>query len=208
MFQEKLKEHIDAKNISHEKLAELSGVSLRHIEAILIGESRKLPPAPYIRGYLLKMANVLNANGDELWSIYEREMKESLIQTSGAADRLPHNRFALKRLNSSVIIGTLIAIVVLAYGAANVDRFLGKPSLVIQNPGSETLVTTANVILITGSIDPKDALVIDGEPQTTDTKGNFSKSYNLDEGLNRITFTARRLLGRETTITRQIIYQP
>ena len=59
MFQEKLKGHIDTKNISLEKLAELSGVSLRHVEALLLGETHKLPPAPYIRGYLVKMGHIL-----------------------------------------------------------------------------------------------------------------------------------------------------
>ena len=95
-----LNEALDLKNVNHEKLAELTGVPERFLWAIQNVEVEKLPPAPYIRGYIQKISEALHLNHDELWELYKKELEH---KTSGVYDTLPVNRFAIRHLTRKTL---------------------------------------------------------------------------------------------------------
>lgn len=200
-----LQDQMQFKGLNPQKVKQRTGISDRHLIGFFEGKAHYLPSAPYIRGYLLKLGEMLELNGNDLWELYKREAD---IKTSGSNDILPSNRFALKKINKRWVIGGGIALVVGAYLIANADRFLGHPNISIANPSAETLLTTANTIDLVGTINPGDTLTIDADTIVVDEGGNFQKTYTLQPGLNRIEFSVRRFLGRETKVVRQVIYQP
>ena len=51
-------------------------------------------------------------------------------------------------------------------------------------------------------------LTINEEEVFISQDGNFSKEYSLQPGLNTVEFKASRLLGKEVTIIKEIMYQP
>ena len=74
-------ETLEQKNLSHDKLANITAIPRRYIIAIQNLELNILPASPYVRGYLKKICEVLDISFDNIWKIYEEEIKH---KTSGA----------------------------------------------------------------------------------------------------------------------------
>lgn len=204
-FSDFLREQIQVRGFSVEHLAAQSGVSERHLEALLERNFRKLPAAPYVRGYLMKIGGVLGVKGDELWELYRREAE---VKISGPEDRLPGNRFAIRAVSKKwfVLGGTLLILIL--YLGVNASRLLGAPSLILERPEEETTLTSASVITLAGRVNPEDKLTVDGVEVPVGSTGRFELSYPLQTGLNRIEFTVKRILGRELKVVRQVVYEP
>ncbi len=191
--------------ISVAKLSELSGVPERYIEALRIGNFDHLPPAPYVRGYLNKVAIIFGANPGELWRKYKNEGEPKI---SGGEDRLPANRFSLKKLSKGKILIVAASLAVIIYAGLRFGDILGMPKLTIDSPASATVITSVDNFEVRGSIKPGDKLTINGELESTGTDGKFQKNIRLYPGINTVDFRVKHFLGREVQDVRQIIYSP
>lgn len=200
-----LLEQLRNKNWEVEKLSSLTFVPDRYVNALMEGDFKKLPAAPYIRGYLIKIAPFLDLDAKVLWEAYKREQD---IKSSGAEDRLPSNRFAIKPVNKKMIMTIMSGVFVAAYLFWNVGHLLGQPKLEVVYPLSQTAIVSQQTINLLGYINPIDKLFINNEEIIVRKDGSFEKDYNLDLGLNRIEFSVKRFLGKETKAVKQIIYQP
>ncbi len=198
-------ERADSKGLSAEKLFNLTGIPRHYLNALLKEEYHKLPAAPYVRGYLQKLSAALDLDGRELWDLHRFEIDP---KSSGAADKLPENRFVIKTKKVQWSWIGAAVIVVGLYLLLNADRLLGLPDIRILNPESETSLVSASLFTVNGYADPKDKILINEEEVYVDQSGKFQKSYTLQPGLNTLEVTAKRFLGKETKIIRQIIYQP
>jgi hypothetical protein len=200
-----LNEALELKNVNHEKLAEITGIPERYIWAIQNVDIEKLPAAPYVRGYIKKISEVLHLNHDELWDLYKKELSH---KQSGAHDKLPENRFAIQRLSKKTLSFVFAAAFVIVYLFFNMDRLIGAPELLITTPTDLIVATTEGTIELAGVTEQRDKLTINGEEIFVNPDGTFFKDYYLQPGLNTIEFKAKRLLGKETTEIRKILYQP
>ncbi len=197
-----LDEAMSAKGLNIEKLAQITDIPINYLNALYSGDFKKLPPAPYARGYINRIAEVLNIDTERIWQIYKDNLK-----TSGEEDKLPLNRFALKKIKKRkfIIIGLVVAILI--YIGFQGGKFLGIPSIEISNPSADNAIVNNAMIDLRGKIDPQDKLTINGEDLSADENGYFEKNFSLEPGLNTIEFKVKRLLGKETKIARQVIYQ-
>lgn len=201
-----LDEALELKNVNLEKLSQATGIPERYIWAIQNVEIDRLPPMPYVRGYLKKISSVLNLNHDELWDLYKKELAH---KTSGAYDKLPSNRFAIKHISKKTIYLGLLAVLFMIYLIFNLDRLTGEPKLDVANPRESITVTSSDSVTLSGSLERRmDKLTINGREVFVGPDGAFSQEYSLQPGLNTIEFKAKRLLGREKTIIKQVLYQP
>ena len=204
-LQETLKAQLDIKGLTKKRLADLTSISERYIDGLIEGNPSKLPSAPYVRGYLIKIAAILNLGEEEVLALYK---KEQGVKISGPADKLPHNRFAIKPMNKKFLLAFLLALLAGAYLIKNAGRLIGEPELTVTNPFAQAAIVASPLIKLTGKIDPKDKLLINSEEAAVDSDGSFEKLYNLQIGLNTIEFSAKKILGREAKVVKQIIYQP
>lgn len=199
-------EKLDVKGFNLEKTFQATGIPKHYLEAIFKGEWHKLPPAPYTKGYFKKLESLLEFEPGSFWTIYQEEAE---VKMSGAKDKLPENRFAIKTGNQKwlwpALAGLLIFVIYLSF---NASRFLGVPKLNIANPPSATIITSLPTIAVSGEIDPRDKLLINREEVYVDKSGRFQEDYKLQTGLNTFEFMAKKFLGKETKIVKQIIYQP
>jgi cytoskeletal protein RodZ len=203
-FSEFLQAQISEKGLTVEKLARQTGISERHLRALFEGDYKKLPSAPYVRGYLSKIAALLDLNTNSLWKIYQDEHH---TYHSGPKDVLPLNRYALKRVNKKSLLGVLIVAVVVAYVFVNAPRLFGQPDLQLTIPTTEEdTISTAETIVLQGSINPGDRLRVSDQEVGVQSDGTFSYSYHLEPGLNRIEFRVNRFLGRELVVVRNVIF--
>lgn len=197
-------EKLEGKGLNLEKLASLTGIPRHYLEYILKGEWGKMPASPYSRGYFRKLEGVLDCADEDLWKIYKEETE---VASSGANDKLPENRFAIKRKSPKWIwIGAVLAVLA-GYAAINARQLIGIPRLNIDNPLSATVISNNPFYNFSGAIDPKDKLFINGEEVYTEQDGRFQQNYDLQPGLNTFEVIAKRFLGKEVKSVKQIIYQ-
>lgn len=202
-----LTEAIQDKNMSLAKLSELTGISERFLAALVEQKFEKLPSAPYVRGYLFKIAETLNLDGEKLWQEYQ---KNTQLKKSGVNDHLPLNRYALQPLNKKLILLGVILFFIVGYLVLRYNLFLGKPSLSLTGEilNSTNPVVYNSLLKIEGWVKSGDQLMINKENIYVSENGYFQKDFSLHPGLNIVQFQIKRFLGRETIITKQVLYFP
>ncbi|OGZ02453.1 MAG: hypothetical protein A2430_00730 [Candidatus Liptonbacteria bacterium RIFOXYC1_FULL_36_8] len=204
-FKEILINAIENKGVNLSKLSELSRVPERYLELLIRGEFNNLPSAPYIHGYLTHISHILDVEDELLWEAFK---KENFIKTSGASDELPKNRFSIQTVSNTktFAIGGF-AVLALVYFIFRFNSLFGKPELTVTTPKEEIITVSSSVFFIKGSTDKDAKLTINDEMINMDENNNFSKSVLLQGGINSFEIKAKKFLGRETSVTRQIIYQ-
>lgn len=196
-----LQEAMEAKGLDAGKLADLTDVPQRFISSLISGDFNDLPSEPYIRGYLFKIAGVLEADPNFLWRSFRQSAE---IRSSGSRDILPANRFGLKKVSSKKIWILLAALVLVGFLGFRINSILGKPTLDVSLPE----VTANQIVNVTGQVNPGDTLTLNNEVIYSDKSGRFEKEIQLEPGLNTLEFKVKRYLGRETKTVRQVLYKP
>lgn len=192
---------MESKGMDAGKLSDLTDVPQRFIVSLVDGDFKNLPSEPYIRGYLFKIAGVLDADPNFLWRSFRQS---SEIHSSGSADLLPANRFSLQKISSKKVWIVLAVLVLLGFLGLRINNILGMPTLEVSLP--ET--TTNQTINVTGKVNPGDTLTLNNEVIYLNQGGQFEEEVQLEPGLNTLEFRIKRFLGRETRIVKQVFYQP
>lgn len=191
--------------MSLEELAKKTGMSEQYLDAIVSDVRSRLPAFPYVRQSLMRMADLFGLPRETLISTYRREFADKL---SGSEDQLPSNRFALPSNRRRYLIGSgALVLIILGYLVSRTS-FFGQAHLTLDTlpAGAEPLVTTTSTILLVGSVDPGDKLLVNGQAVPVADDGRFSTQYALAPELNNITFSVQRFLGSALTTTRQVYY--
>ena len=203
-FQGFLTEKLKEKGLNFQKLSQISGIALKHLENLNAGNLSELPPAPYLRGYFKKIGEVLEFDGEKAWKEFRFSNQ---ISTSGPRDSLPQNRFAKKSGFKKTWILAIIAIVVVVIIALRLPAILGQPQINIIYPDQELTNVTTDEFLIRGEIKGGDKLIINNEDILISDDGSWQKKIFLQPGLNTIEFSAKKFLGRETSLIRRVLYE-
>ncbi len=205
-LRELLSEAMEFRVLNVEKLVELTDIPKHYLSALITGDFKKLPAAPYIRGYLTKISEILQIEQDVLWLAYQKE--SSLYKTSGPQDKLPSNRFAFKTpYKKTTITIVVVILVVVIYFAWQFGNFFGTPKIEIVSPAVDNFTINTPSIRLIGKINPRDKLTINQEEILAEESGRFEKEFSLQLGINTVEFKVKRFLGKETKVIRQVIYQ-
>lgn len=199
-----LAEAIDNKNFNIKKLSEITGIHERHLKLLLEGGLRKLPPAPYVRGYLTKISQALGLDRDELYQIYKNEIEGF---SSGPEDRLPGNRFVIRSSGKKIIFYGILGLAIASYLLWNMDKLLGVSYLEVIYPDEDSISVFEESIVIEGKTDFSNKLTINNEQIYLDKDGHFKKEYSLQEGLNTFEIISKKFLGRESRVMKKVIKQ-
>ncbi|MFH1193247.1 MAG: helix-turn-helix domain-containing protein [Candidatus Jorgensenbacteria bacterium] len=191
------------KGISIERLSQLTGISDRFLELLVGEQHHKLPAAPYVRGYLIKIAEVLGLDGGELWREYLAE--STTFRRAGAGDTLPSNRFTVTRFNWKIILWALLGVLVLGYILLRIPALVDTYEFSVNI--ADNLVVRESTFTINGTVNENDQLTLNGEVLYPDSNGAFEKSVILKDGWNTFEFKVKRFMGSEKKFTKQIFYQ-
>jgi cytoskeletal protein RodZ len=209
-FEEFLASRMRDKGITLKRLAEATGVAPNHLENLLHGNFEDMPSAPYFRGYILRIGKVLDFNGEEWW---ERVKKDGHATNSGPKDALPRNRFTKRAYTKYFWIAIPIILIVTLYLGSQIPRILGKPSLTVSYPTANPHTASESTIMLQGMVQGADELYLSNGNSASSEKiaiapdGSWQKQVLLQNGLNAFQITAKKFLGAQTVITREIIYQ-
>ena len=196
-----LRELMETKGLDAGKLSYLTDVPQRFITSLTSGDFKSLPSEPYIRGYLFKIAGVLEADPTDLWRSYRQSAE---IYTSGISDTLPANRFSLKKVSGKKLWIGLVVLLLLIFLGLRLNDILGRPTLEVVLP--ET--TSGETVQVSGRVTPGDTLTLNNEVIYPNEAGEFTTDIELEPGLNVLEFRVKRYLGRETKEVKQVFYQP
>ncbi|RJP44166.1 helix-turn-helix domain-containing protein [Candidatus Parcubacteria bacterium] len=200
LFNEKLRE----RGLTVKRLSELSNIATEHLENLSTGNFERMPPAPYIRGYLARLAPILGFDADSWW---EELAREHTLRGSGASDELPKNRFA-RQSRAKFLIGGAVVILAAAYVALRFAYIFGEPEILITDPAQNPAYTRSAETVIRGNLSNADVLSVNGESVEVREGGGWEKAVTLQSGPNSFEIEAKKFLGREKRLTRQIFYEP
>ena len=203
-FQEFFNAKIRERGLTLKKLSELSGITLKHLEYLSAGNFEALPSAPYFHGYLEKLGRILDFDYTEWW---QNIKEEGNVKISGTLDQLPKNRFALSSPGKFVWPGVFLLLVVFYFGV-RYSKIFGEPQVSIAYPTEAFTNIASQKIVVRGELKDGDKLVINGEAVALRDDGTWEKNILLESGLNTIEIKARKFLGRETRIIKQVLYEP
>jgi cytoskeletal protein RodZ len=203
-FEQFFADRIKDKGISLKKLADVTGITPAHIESLLRGDFDSMPSAPYFRGYLMRLGEELNFDGEEWWRLLK---KQGLVKNSGAQDTLPHNRFL--RQSPPKYLWAIGAVVLLAiYFAFQAPRIFGRPTLIVAFPDASPYTTTSSTLVLSGTVANTDALYLNDTQEIPVTAGGaWQETVLLGAGPNPFKITAKKFLGGETSVTEEILYE-
>lgn len=203
-FSSVLIEAMRMKNMSLEKLTLATGISDRFLGHLMNDELEKLPAAPYTHGYLVKIADALGVDGEELWKEYL--LRASSVRRSGKNDHLPPNRFVTPQFNRKAVAWGALLLVLAVFVVLRLPAFRGTPNFTIDLP--DNFIATTSTLVIKGTMNPADQLTIDKEVVYPQNDGSFQKTVTLESNkFNPFNFTFKRFLGREVTVTKQVFYE-
>jgi hypothetical protein len=201
-FQSFFKERLRDRGISLRRASEITGIPLNYLESLASGEIEKLPPWPYLRGYLMRLGRVLDFDPQP----WEKEFKEKqAVKTAGPQDKLPQNRFAIKATTKRLwlALGVLVA---LGYLGFRFYSILGKPQLNVVYPGEPLISVNEETITVWG-FSNGDKVFVNRDEVAIGKDRKWQKRIQLQPGLNTVEVSAKKLLGGETKILRQVVYE-
>lgn len=205
-FRDFVVEGMRTRGLTPNQLIEVTDIAPSYVRAILDEQYELLPAAPYVRGYVKKLADALRLDFETLWEQYQREAD---IKQAGQTDRLPTNRFALPSFSKRRLLLTLVVIIALAIAIPRVADFLGAPVIEVRSPSANNITTTSDRITLEGWVENlEDKVLINDQEITVGADGVFRIEVPLERGINMFTFSAQRFLGRKNTVERTVIYAP
>lgn len=199
-----LREKRQALGLSLEEVSQSTHVRTDYLKAIEEGDYAHLPDHIYTQGFIRSYASALGLEGDKVVPFYRRERKD-LNQKK--EQKLPQPiRDSKFRITPEIIFSVIITLFVvgfLAFLFFQYRTFAGAPVLIIDSPPNN-YVTEANTVEVTGSAGEGVEVTVNGQPVNQRLEGNFSITFQLNDGINRIRIVAVNNLGKRTVEERLV----
>ena len=180
-------------------------VRAKYLEALEDGRYDILPGSVYTQGFLLKYADYLDLDKEQMLSQFKAESGASQHLTRLMPERkIKEPLFVITPRLVTIVIVILVIGGILGYIGFSVRQITTPPNLLISSPSSDQVIKESKVQII-GKTDEGATLVINNQTILLDDKGNFSQQVKLNPGLNTFEIKATNRLKKETTKELQIL---
>jgi len=199
-----LKEKRQNKNLSLDRLSDLTKIQIYHLEALEAGQFEKLPPSIYRAGIFNRLAKFLDVDKNEIIRMYEQEVQPVAISSYNENIIKPKkgSYFVLTQKKLAVFLGALLLILLFIYLCYQFKFLVGPPNLAMDP--KEDMIVKQELLMVIGKTDSGVDLTINGENVYVAPDGNFSKEVQLTSGINVVEVKAVNNFGKSTKIVRQI----
>lgn len=193
------------KGLSLDKLSYLSGIEKEVLENLEKDNWSELLPDIYVRGYLLKIGEVLGMDGEELWSLYKKDKRRAKIKR--IKNHLPFLKRNSKKRTTffQVIIIIIFFILIGIFSFWQIKKFLKPPEIQLFYP-ENNMIVSENSIKIEGRTNAS-ILLINHQKIPLKEDGYFSFLVPLLEGTNIIEIESLNPFGQRTVLKRRVVYQ-
>jgi len=203
-FAQLLRGRMKERGLNLKKLSEISAIAVKHLESLASGNFHNLPATPYFRGYILRLGQILDFDGESWWA---KLKEEKSVENSAASDEPSKNRF-VKAPSAKLLWAAAAFLIIILFLDFGLTRISGKPVIKITNPPGNPATVNVNQIAIAGNLENGSELYLNGEFVNLGKDGSWSKTLLLEPGTNSFELKAKKFLGGETKIVEQIIYEP
>lgn len=199
-----LKEKRQGKNLSLDKLSDLTKIQVYHLEALEAGQFEKLPPLVYRAGIFKRLAKFLDVDKNEIIRMYKQEVQAVEISSYNGNIIKPkqNSYFVLTQRKLAIFLGILFLILLSAYLFYQFKFLVGPPNLAVDP--KEDMVTQQESLMVRGKTDGGVDLTVNGENVYVASDGGFSREVQLTSGINVIEVEAVNNFGKSAKIVRQI----
>lgn len=199
-----LKEKRKEKNLSLERLGELTKIQVYHLTALEAGKFDKLPPAVYRMGIFKRLSKFLDLDENEIIGMYKNESRTSEEPSYMSSTIFPkkNSYFILTPKKLMIFFGGTFLILLSIYLWYQFNFLIGPPNLVVEP--HDDIIVRQELFLLKGKTDSGVNLTINGENVYVSQDGNFSKNIQLAAGINVIEIKSVNSFGKITKIVRQI----
>jgi len=194
------------KQMSLEKLAELTHIKLLHLENLEANKFELLPAAVFVRGYIKLYGQILSFDYQPLLAVLRRDFKE------GIKGQLISREFARSAVRSgwrltprfmTVLGASTSALVVLSYVLFRWYQLLQPPRVELLAPLDNQVVSA--IVTVEGQTKPDSIVTINGAPISLQATGYFSGQVTyVTEGLALIKVEVRDARGKITVVERPV----
>lgn len=190
---------------SVEEIEKKLGIQKNYLVALEKSKYQKLPGEVYTINFLKKYAQFLQVNPEMVLSLYRQEHQIfSLVKKEKKPTKAVRSIITPLSIRYAIII--IITIGLLLYLGLQIKTIFAPPNLTIDSP-PDNLVTNQSSIKVSGKTEPEVQITINGQPVLADLNGNFSKTVDLQEGVNTIKIAVSKEKSQTRIITRQILYK-
>ena len=203
----RLREAREKLGFSLQKVEKEIGISQKYLLSLEEDEYSSLPADVYVKGYLIRYANFLHLDPQEIVECYQKEKtlgvsqaKNKFITPQKSGGKI------FKKITPRTIflfLGISIVFFYLLFAFVNLMR---PPKITIISP-EDNLISNQTQIKIEGKVEPETEVKINDEPIETLVDGHFSKTLELSRGINFIKISAKKKHSRERIIFRKIIVE-
>jgi cytoskeletal protein RodZ len=193
------------KKLSLEDIAKATKIKSSFLAAIERGEYSKLPSPAYAQGFVRNYASYLGLPKAEITALFRREFDEKKAFQVLPDSLIKTQEFPLKRIRiQESLLGLMIVFFVfLSFLAFQYRYVFLAPSLSISSPTQD--VATGGYITVTGKTDSNATVVVNNEPVSLDSNGEFTKHVTLFSGKSVIIVKAKNRIGKETVVQREVV---
>ena len=200
-----LREIREKKDLKVSDVSRILGIHAKYICAIESGKWKHVPGGVYRTKYISEYAGYLGISDNQL-SLRLKQLAEEVRPKKNSLFAQKHaevKAFIIPRvLRASAIMGAVV--ICLFYLAGRFEKLSTPPDLQILSPNENT-ITDQKVMEVAGVSESETQITINGSPVLSNQAGFFSLPIDLREGINTITITAKKKLGKENTIVKQVL---
>jgi|GEM_PF-1664069 len=201
------------RGISLEKVTEKTKILPHLLKALEEDNYSSLPPSAFLKGMIRKYARFLKLDPEKVIHLYQKSNGRRLV--SGKYDLPPQNRFLIKQFNIFPILKKSLLyflrsaffILLGIYFLYEGFLFLLPPRIILTSPLTDFSTSQAK-LLLTGKVKRGKVLYLKDREIPLGADGSFQEEIILSPGLNKIRLRAINNLGKTTSATRNIIYNP
>lgn len=168
----------------------------------------ELPSEVYIAGFLNTYSKTLKLDAKRILKSFKDEHKTHKNIQRRAIENPKELKVNRVYLTPRMIIIGVIILIVLALGGYlwfQVSGFASAPKLLISEPASQEIKTTADKIKIAGTTDRDSSISLNNQPIPVNTAGNFEQIVILSKGINVFEVVSTNTVGKTTTKILQIM---
>lgn len=199
------------KGAAIEKIEKIIKVNKKYLLALEEGRYDKLPGEIYAKNFTKAYASFLGLSQKKVLETLERELEITKKINQTETDKKYNTKYQTPRLIISPkifrnIIILFLSLACLAYLGWQISAIFSPPPLKIIYPDKD-LITSDNFITVEGQTLPEINVTINNQQILTDQNGHFSKSIDLQDGLNIIEIKAKKERSKESKEVRQIMVE-
>lgn len=205
-----LRSRREKKRFSIEDAHKFLKIHPQFLRALEDGDYSVFSDKVHAKGFLKIYAEFLDLDVGKILALWRREY-EAIFDKKREEHSFEFRYLKPAKLilTPSLVVGVVAALLIIlffSYLFYQYRSYTGAPKLEIYTP-QNSIVVHLDVLDVTGKTDIDSVLLINNQRVILNTDGTFATSIKLKQGLNTLSFVAIDKLGKETELTRTIIYR-